>query len=139
MERRAQCQCGALSVAAEGEPESIVMCNCQACQRRTGSVMGVVAYYPRGQVRITGSAERFERAAASGGAVIGYFCGTCGSTVYIESARHPTAIGVAVGAFADPDFPAPQRSVWDETRHGWLTGPDGIPHFIRGRDSARIG
>ena len=138
MERHAQCQCGALSVTAEGEPDSVVMCSCQACQRRTGSVMGVVAYYPREKLRIAGSAQRYTRTADSGAPLINYFCGSCGSTVYVESARHPAGLGVPVGGFADSGFPPPQRSVWDQTRHGWVQGPAGIPHFIRGRDSARV-
>ena len=138
MERRAQCQCGALSVIAEGEPESVVMCHCKACQRRTGSIAGVVAYYPHAQLRITGSAKRFVRTAESGAPLTNYFCDLCGSTLYVESARHPTGYGIAVGAFADARFPPPQRSVWDESRHSWMNGPAGIPHFQRGRDSARI-
>jgi hypothetical protein len=33
----------------------------------------------------------------------------------------PDRIGVAVGAFADPAFPAPTQQVHEEQRHPWLT------------------
>jgi hypothetical protein len=33
----------------------------------------------------------------------------------------PDLIAVAVGAFADPSFPAPSQAVWDERRHHWVT------------------
>jgi hypothetical protein len=33
----------------------------------------------------------------------------------------PDLIGVAAGAFADPAFPAPSQSVWQERRHPWVT------------------
>jgi hypothetical protein len=48
-----------------------------------------------------------------------YFCPTCGSTVfwYMESA--PESIGVSGGNFADPNFPAPEVSTWNECRHPW--------------------
>lgn len=38
----------------------------------------------------------------------------------------PALIGVAAGAFADPDFPAPQQSVWTRDKHRWLDLPDTI-------------
>lgn len=35
-------------------------------------------------------------------------------------------MAVAVGAFADPDFPPPQDSVYDCRRHSWVKLPDGV-------------
>jgi hypothetical protein len=40
----------------------------------------------------------------------------------------PGIVAVPVGAFADPSFPAPTRSVWEERRHSWLRLPDDIEH-----------
>ena len=38
--------------------------------------------------------------------------------------------GVPVGAFADPNFPAPRISVWEDDRmHPWIGLPDGIEHI----------
>ena len=36
---------------------------------------------------------------------------------------------VPVGAFADPSFPPPTRSVYEERKHAWVTMPDGIEHW----------
>jgi len=44
--------------------------------------------------------------------------------VFWEPERKPEAIAVAVGAFADPSFPAPTQSVWRERRHLWLAAAD---------------
>jgi hypothetical protein len=38
-------------------------------------------------------------------------------------------VSVAVGAFADPNFPAPQDSVYDSRRHPWVTLPPGTTAF----------
>jgi hypothetical protein len=38
-------------------------------------------------------------------------------------------VSVAVGAFADPDFPAPAVSVYDCRRHPWVALPAGITVF----------
>jgi hypothetical protein len=35
--------------------------------------------------------------------------------------KWPGVIAVAVGAFADPTFPAPKFSVWEHRKHGWLS------------------
>jgi hypothetical protein len=36
-------------------------------------------------------------------------------------------VGVAVGNFADPDFPAPTIGMWEDTRHRRLSLPPDIP------------
>jgi len=40
--------------------------------------------------------------------------------VYWEPGRKPSLIAVAVGAFADPDFSAPSKQVYCNSRHRWL-------------------
>jgi hypothetical protein len=99
------------------------------CQRRTGSAFGVAAFYDRVSVTYQGTSRAFTRDSASGSPVKFHFCVQCGSNVYWEPARMPDLIGVAVGAFFDPDFPQPQQSVWTKDKHRWLTLPDGIRSF----------
>jgi hypothetical protein len=36
---------------------------------------------------------------------------------------------VAVGAFADPDFPPPSASIFEATKHAWTLLPKGMKHF----------
>jgi hypothetical protein len=43
-------------------------------------------------------------------------------------------VSVAVGAFADPAFPAPSVSVYDCRRHGWVELPPGATAFERDPD-----
>ena len=38
----------------------------------------------------------------------------------------PDVIAVTTGSFADPTFPMPTVSVYDNRRHPWLGLPDGI-------------
>jgi len=103
------------------------MCHCFACQQRTGSVFGVQARFHREQVtRIEGRATPFVRKGDSGDPVTLHFCPSCGSTVYWELSGMPEMIAVAVGAFADPHFPAPQYSVYEARRHPWALMPDSM-------------
>lgn len=121
----AACSCGQLNLACDGAPIRISMCHCLACQRRTGSVFGTQAWFTPGQISITGNASIFTRTAGSGRLVTYRFCLTCGSTLYWEAEAFPGLIAVAVGTFADPTYPPPQRSVWERRRHSWVAVPAG--------------
>jgi hypothetical protein len=43
----------------------------------------------------------------------------------------PSLVGIAVGAFADPDFPAPEQAVWAEAEHAWLGPSNKLPTHAR--------
>ena len=121
MAREAHCCCGQLRLACEGDPVRIAICHCIDCQRRTGSVFGTTARFPRAQVtKIEGRSSTFERVADSGNLITFHFCPDCGTTVYWELARFPDVIAVAVGTFADPAFPVPRHSVYERRRHDWV-------------------
>src|SRR5215475_15795121 len=121
MAREAHCCCGQLRLACEGEPVRIAICHFTDCQRRTGSVFGAAARFPRAQVtKIEGRSTAFNRVADSGNLLTFHFCPDCGTTVYWELARFPDLIAVAVGTFADPDFPVPRHSVYERRRHPWV-------------------
>jgi hypothetical protein len=122
--RIATCACGQLSVKCAGEPVSVSLCHCRQCQKRTGSTYGIAAFFDRSNVVTSGEASDYSRSSDSGHEVLHHFCPRCGSTVYWEPRRKPDVIAVAVGAFADPAFPAPSKSVYLEHRHHWVTTPD---------------
>lgn len=106
------------------------MCHCLDCQRRTGSLFSIAAFYARNAVRIArGETASFERPSASGFAVTFHFCRRCGTNLYWEPARLPDLIGLAVGAFAESDFPRPEQSVWMKDSHTWLDLPEGMACF----------
>jgi hypothetical protein len=69
--------------------------------------------------RVRGNASQYARVADSGNRLTFNFCPVCGPTVYWKSEVAPDLIAVAVGAFADQTFPAPDYSVWERTRHAW--------------------
>jgi hypothetical protein len=128
MERQASCHCGQLTLSCSGEPAKVSLCHCLDCQRRTGSLFSVAAFYPRERVALgDGKSARYRRGSASGYAVTFHFCPHCGSSVWWEPERMSHLIGVAVGAFADPTFPMPKQAVWASNRHEWLALPDEMP------------
>jgi hypothetical protein len=133
VERTAQCHCGQLRAIASGEPDRIYICHCIACQRRTGAVVHSGTRWPRSQVRVEGEHKIYARKGESGFEIRFHFCPNCGSSVFWEGDRSPTTCGIAVGAFADPDFPPPTQSGYEESMHRWLGLPPGIEHFQKAR------
>jgi hypothetical protein len=126
--RHAACSCGQLRLTVEGEPLRVSLCHCLACQRRTGSVFGVQARFGAEQVTIEGASRQYIRVSDGGGKGVFHFCPDCGATVFYTMEDSPGVVAVPVGAFADPSFPAPARSVWEERRHAWVRLPDDIEH-----------
>jgi hypothetical protein len=128
--RTARCACGRLQAAVVGEPYFVIACNCAACQRRTGSAYGVGAYFTGTQViSVRGESKAFVRTGDSGRPVQFHFCPHCGSSVYWTGVLETTTkgLGIAVGCFAEPDFPPPRFVAWCVSKHGWVEFPPGIP------------
>jgi hypothetical protein len=125
----ARCSCGALTLTLPESSKLVVACHCVDCQRRTGAPFSVGAFYPVEAVTITGASKEFTRDAASGGKVHNHFCPDCGSTVYWRADRLQSMIGVAVGALADSKYPAPVRSVFEQSKHDWVQIDGVVDHF----------
>src|SRR5262245_58947084 len=133
MKRIARCHCGTLRVTVANEPEWVNICHCKACQRRTGAVLHSGAYFAAASVSTEGRSKQYTRPADSGYTIHFHFCPKCGSNVYWQADRFPQYYGVAVGAFADPAFPPPTFSVWEESMHQWLLPLLKIERFAQGR------
>jgi hypothetical protein len=128
--RIASCSCGQLTVTTRAEPIRVSVCHCLACQRRTGSVFGAQARFRLDFVEIQGESKQYIRIGDEGSKVTFNFCTRCGATVhYSVEGYDDECIAVPVGAFADPTFPAPMFSVYEERMHSWVSMPADIEHM----------
>jgi len=126
--RTASCTCGQLRILVEGEPRGVGLCHCLSCQRRTGSVFAALASFSA-PFKVFGTATEYVRTGDQGARFIFRFCPVCGTTVFHSEVGYEDSVGVAVGAFADPSFPAPSVSVYDSRRHPWVQSPPGMVTF----------
>lgn len=127
--RTASCSCGQLTARTSAEPVRISVCHCLACQRRTGSVFAAQARFPSSAVTLAGTSTAFVRVGDGGSRSTFHFCPHCGATVYYVCEGNEEHIAIPVGAFADPAFPAPTFSVYEERMHSWVTMPEDIDHM----------
>jgi hypothetical protein len=146
--RTASCNCGQLRVTCTGpDPDRVVMCNCYLCQKQTGSPFSLQARFPNEQVKIEGRSTTWKfpiegakptayrtcagsdgiRTDSTADLVTSHFCPECGSTVYYYRKSDPARTGVKVGAFADPTFPPPMGSGFEEYAHPWVSNIAALP------------
>jgi hypothetical protein len=80
-------------------------------------------------VRIEGPSKVYLRGSDSGRKIPFHFCPHCGSTVFWYPKSVRDLIGIAFGAFADLSMPWPMLSVWETTRHPWVTFDHQLDRF----------
>jgi hypothetical protein len=129
--REAACHCGQLRLAVEGDPFAVSICNCLACQRRTGSAFGMQAGFKADQVQVSGRYSDYARISdeADRKEHVFHFCSECGSQVFYTEPTDPDLVVVSVGSFADPSFPPPTESGYDSRRHPWVRLPESISRY----------
>jgi len=126
--RTASCCCGQLRIQVEGEPKGVGLCHCLACQQRTGSVCAALASFSA-PFKVIGTATQYVRVGDQGAQFTFSFCPVCGTNLFHTEEGEAESVAVAVGAFADPNFPAPSVSVYDSRRHPWVQLPPGTKTF----------
>jgi hypothetical protein len=124
----ASCQCGQLSADFDGDPQFVIVCNCRACQKRSGSPFGTGGYFLKTQMTVSGTSNTWGRVAPTGRALKNHFCPGCGTTLYWTLEMRPDFIGVSFGTF-DTRLPEPIRVIWTEEQHDWINFSEDLPHF----------
>lgn len=124
--RTATCSCGQLTAIVTEDPIRVSVCHCLACQRRTGSVFSAQARFRSAAVRIEGESRQYVRIGDEGSRATFSFCPVCGVTVHYQTEGREDSIAIPVGVFAEPNFPPPTFSVYEERKHSWVVMPQGI-------------
>jgi hypothetical protein len=89
-------------------------------------VFAAQARFHRSDVTIAGEGTDFVLVGDAGTKATFTFCPRCGATVYYVTAGQEELVAIPVGAFADPSFPAPTYSVYENRKHGWVTLPASV-------------
>jgi len=133
----AKCHCGEVEVVCKDEPEPVVICHCELCQRRTGSFFHIAAWFDRESVQINGYTKEFTRTSGDAGLPFTFnFCTNCGTSIWWLSPRQDgplkDKVGIAGGCFTEKNFPAPTISIYEKHKHSWVSLPVNIQSFTAG-------
>ena len=125
--RTASCACGALQLTVSAPPLDCHACACTLCQRASGSVMTVSAYFDAAAVTVTGPWARFHHKGHDREDRWRAFCPSCGGTVFFKPDARPGVVAVPAGGFADPEFPVPDFLIHWADRPRWIGTPLDVP------------
>jgi hypothetical protein len=125
------CACGAVRYHTQGEPIFVNHCYCRLCQRQTGSVGVLNAFYESDRMAVTsGDLVEATVKSGSGGDHTIARCSECGTAVFSYYPRvGRLGAGVRVGSFDDPDAFTPTAVVFTASKMPWVALPEGIPAF----------
>jgi len=123
------CLCGAVRYRYEGSPSSVGLCQCERCQRQSGSAFLIGAVFPMDKVKIDGPLSTYETTLPGELPLRRHFCAACGSAISITLDRYPEIRSMMGGSLDDKSDLRPSFSVWCASAQPWLKLPEGIACF----------
>jgi hypothetical protein len=129
------CQCGAIKIQGEADPEKTQVCHCTDCQAGSGSAFRISVPVPGATFRMTGSPILFLKTTAeSGNPRLQAFCGKCGSPIYSTTPGEGVqpSYTMRVGILRQRDQFIPKRQNWFRSAQSWVTALGGVPKNEKG-------
>ena len=123
------CLCGAVRYCCRGEPVSMGLCQCERCQRQSGSSFLIATVFERDAVSIAGELKIYAVYASDGSGLYRHFCPTCGSAVMITLDRYPEIRSMMGGTLDDKTRLRPTFSLWCSSAQPWLKLPPDIVKY----------
>jgi hypothetical protein len=124
------CQCGAVRYEIRQAPKSLYVCHCTECQRQSGSAFALSMPVAREAVAVTaGAPRRWRRVLESGRAIDCVFCGDCGTRLWHEPERNPTASVLKPGTLDDTAWFRPVGHIWTKSAQPWCDIPDDAVNY----------
>ena len=122
------CLCGAVRYRFDQPPSAIGLCQCQHCQRQSGSAFLIGVVFPYAAVTFAGRYATYEHG-PEGERLRRHFCPTCGSALSITLDRFPAIRSIMGGTLDDKTLGQPTFSVWCAEAQPWLELPVDIARF----------
>jgi hypothetical protein len=120
-----RCFCGAVTVAASGQPFQVSWCHCRDCRRQTGAPAVVWAGFRSDAVVIEGTPKPRQ----SSPHITRSFCAECGTPMTYEDERLPGEVYIHAGLFDEADRLVPDRHAYVTSKLFWIHLEDGLAKF----------
>jgi hypothetical protein len=124
------CVCGDIRYEVTGDPDIVIVCHCEWCQRRTGSAFAMIPKWEQTNFKLTsGTLKAYREVNEFGRWLDLKFCPRCGTNIGFTQERRPTAQAVDAGTLDDPsivnrhnhDF----RYIFMRSHQDWTAVPKG--------------
>ncbi|MFI5606630.1 GFA family protein [Amycolatopsis sp. NPDC051903] len=119
--RTGHCLCGSIAYRFEAEPELVVLCHCDDCQRHTGSAYSENVLVTRDAVKIEGTPRSHQTTGTENGHLRDrLFCGECGTPIFTVLHETPDILIVKGGTLDDRSWLTPTAEVWGRRAQPWV-------------------
>ncbi|KAI9711565.1 MAG: hypothetical protein M1820_002130 [Bogoriella megaspora] len=131
------CLCKAIRYTLASAPTTTVLCHCANCQKASGSAFMTNNWYKLNDFSIASghqSLRSYQDANAATGAIVKrYFCGECGSPLYITNNQYPDSVivtnGTVDGKGVEGGEWRPVKEFHCNERAGWMPEVEGTERF----------
>lgn len=128
--REGGCLCRAIRYRLSTTAFDTGYCHCRLCRGASGAPVQAFATVTRPAFEITNGTPRCYRSTRFGQR---WFCGDCGTQLYMQVDDEPDTVDVTVASLDDPDAVPPGFHIWHDSRIAWFETRDALPRF----DAAR--
>jgi hypothetical protein len=122
--------CGAVRYELASEPFDCGWCHCRTCQLSSGTPAQAFAGIKRGDWVPTSGADRI-RMIRSSSFGQRYFCGECGTPLYVTVDHQPDTLDFSVATLDDPEAVPPEYHIFWSSKIGWFNLVDDLPRHER--------
>jgi hypothetical protein len=122
------CLCGAIAYEISAQPGDVAdYCHCAQCRRASGAPVVAWVQVSPDRFRVTAGQAR---AFASSTHSTRWFCGACGSHLYMTDAIG-RSIGVTLATLDKPGAVLPTVHGWESERIPWFEVKDRLPRYSK--------
>ena len=123
------CHCGHITYEAEVDPERVVVCNCEDCQKLSGSPFrSVVFSKENGFKLLSGELKIYLKTGGSGAKRQQAFCPECGSSIYSTSEQGGPVYGIRTGSVNQCAQLVPKNRIFTRSEQPWVLDLASLPH-----------
>jgi hypothetical protein len=122
------CLCGAVRYEIRGGIRNIVFCHCSRCRKAQGTAFGTNGIVAADEFRIVRGEGDLKGYESTPGRTR-YFCRTCGSPIYSQSAAQLTQVRVRLGTIESDIAERPMAHIFATSKASWEEIGGDLPQY----------
>jgi hypothetical protein len=125
------CLCKRIQYTLTGTDKGPVLCHCSNCQKTTGSAFANNHRFTRAEINFSAGSNvpksYKDSNTISGNTLTRFFCGDCGSPIYLTNEKFKGLVILYSGALDDNGVKSvsPKGELFTHNRRGWFPGVEG--------------